>query len=267
MADANQWVRSLLLIGNVVNQSKSTGAALAASARPFATTHWSVVLAAGRNGSAQAQEALEKLCRVYWYPLYTFVRRSGLAPPDAQDLTQGFFLQLLKKKYLDSVDPQKGKFRSFLLASLKHYLANERDRAQAQKRGGDVALVSMDEQDAEGRYRLEPADEMTPEKLYERRWALTVIERTLARLREEYAALGREKLFEELKGHLTGEEGGPSYSEIGRHLGMTEGAVKVAAHRLRRDFREILRAEIADTVSSPGEIEEEIRHLFHALSP
>lgn len=249
-----------------MNQAGSREALFAVPARPFATTHWSVVLAACRDGSSQAQDALEKLCCIYWYPLYTFVRRSGLAPPDAQDLTQGFFLQLLKKNYLGAVDPQKGKFRSFLLASLKHYLANERDRAQAQKRGQGFTLVSMDEQDAEGRYRLEPADAMTPEKLYERRWSLTVLDRTLSRLREEYAVLGREILFEELKDRLTGEAAGPSYSEIGRHLGMTEGAVKGAAHRLRRNFRKILRAEIADTVSSPGEIEEEIRYLFHVLS-
>jgi RNA polymerase sigma factor (sigma-70 family) len=236
------------------------------SARAFASTHWSLVLAAGKDGSPDARAALEKLCRLYWYPLYSFVRLSGYAPLDAQDLTQGFFLQLLQKNYLDAVDPRKGKFRSFLLASLKHYLSNERDRARAQKRGGGQVPISIDEQDAEGRYRLEPVAQMTPEKLYERRWALTVLDQTLARLREEYDSSGRSELFNKLKAGLTGEDPGLAHAEIGRQLGMSSGAVKVASHRLRRRFREILRAEIAETVASPDEIDEELRHLFQALS-
>jgi RNA polymerase sigma factor (sigma-70 family) len=221
---------------------------------------------AADTNSPEARTALDALCRRYWHPLYAFVRCNGFSPPDAQDLTQGFFLQLLKNRDLDAVDPRKGKFRSFLLASLKHYLANARDRARAQKRGGGVVPISIDEQDAEGRLRLEPADRMTPEKAYERRWALAVIDQALAKLREEYAAAGRLDLFEPLKAGLTGEEAGLAHAEIGRRLDMSPGAVKVAAHRLRRRFRDILRAEIADTVSQPGEIEEEIRHLYRALS-
>ena len=240
---------------------------IAGSARAFASTHWSLVLAAGYDSSPHARAALEKLCRIYWYPLYSFVRLNGSAPADAQDLTQGFFLQLLQSDFLEGVAPQKGKFRSFLLASLKHYLSNERDRARAQKRGGGQVPISIDEQDAEGRYRLEPVDHTTPEKLYERRWALTVLDRTFARLREEYAASGRIELFDKIKEELTGGETGFTQAEIGRQLGLTPGAVKVAAHRLRRRFREVLRAEIAETVARPEDIEEVLRHLFRALSP
>ena len=240
---------------------------IAQTARTFATTHWSLVLAAGRNTSSGGQAALEKLCRIYWYPLYSFVRFSGSAPADAQDLTQGFFLQLLKSNFLGAVSPRKGKFRSFLLASLKHYLSNERDRARALKRGGGRSPVSIDEQDAENRYRLEPIDRMTPEKLYERRWALTVLDLALARLKEEYASSGRLHLFDQLKEELTGGETCHSHAEIGRQLGMTPGAVKVAAHRLRKRYRECLRAEIANTLADPDEVDEEIRHLFQALNP
>ena len=247
--------------------SRESESEITGSARAFATTHWSLVLAAGQDSSPPARAALEQLCRLYWYPLYSFVRRSGSAPMDAQDLTQGFFLQLLQKNYLDAVDPRKGKFRSFLLASLKHYLSNERDRARAQKRGGGQIPISIDEQDAEGRYRLEPVDQMTPEKLYERRWALTVLDQTLACLRKEYDSSGRSELFNKLKAGLSGEDTGLAHAEIGRQLDMTPGAVKVAAHRLRRRFRKILRAKIAETVSSPDEVEEELRHLFQALSP
>mgnify|MGYP003590404874 CR=1 FL=1 len=240
---------------------------IAESARAFATTHWSLIArAAVQDRSPGARTALETLCRLYWYPLYSFVRLSGSPPADAQDLAQGFFLQLLKTNFLNDVAPQKGKFRSFLLASLKHYLANERDRARAQKRGGGQIPISIDEQDAEGRYRLEPIDQMTPEKLYERRWALTVLDRTLARLREDYAASGRMALFNGLKEDLAGGERALTHAEIGRQLNMTPGAVKVAAHRLRKRFRDFLRTEIAATVSSPDEIEEELRHLFRVLS-
>lgn len=233
--------------------------------QPFAATHWSLVLAAGRDSTPAARAALEKLCRTYWPPLYSFVRRSGHAPADAQDLTQGFFLQLLQRDFLDGVDPRKGKFRSFLLASLRHYLSNERDRDRAQKRGGGLAPVSIDAQDAEGRYLHEPADPLTPEKLYERRWALTVLDQALARLQNEYAASGRGAIFEKLKGELTNTAERPPHAEIGRDLGLTPGAVKVAAHRLRQRFGEMLRAEIAETVARPEDIEEEIQHLFQAL--
>lgn len=230
-------------------------------ARQFVTTRWSVVLAAGRD-STQAHDALEHLCRVYWYPLYAYVRRQGHSPEDAQDLTQSFFAKLIAKHYLGDVDRSKGKFRSFLLASLKHFLANEWDKARAQKRGGGQTVVSLD---AETRYGLEPSDEASADKIYERRWALTLLDEVLKRLRDEYAADRKGKLFEELKETLTAGKSEVGYAEIGMRLGMSEGAVKVAVHRLRQRYRDLLRAEVAETVASPEEVDEEIRALFAAV--
>jgi RNA polymerase sigma-70 factor (ECF subfamily) len=230
----------------------------------FATTRWSVVLRAGA-GSAAADDALAKLCRAYWYPLYAFVRRQGHGPHDAQDLTQGFFARLLEKKDLAAVDRSKGKFRSFLLAAMKHYLANEWDRAHAQKRGGGLALISIDDAEAEGRYAHEAAEQRTPEQLFDRRWALTLLDQVLARLEDEMACAGKRAIFDALKFALTGASAAP-YEEIARHLGTTEGALKVAIHRLRDRYRTLLREEIAETVGSAAEVDEELRHLFAALS-
>jgi RNA polymerase sigma-70 factor (ECF subfamily) len=239
---------------------------LSPEARQFNTTHWSVVLSAGRSESTRAQESLAQLCKVYWYPLYAFVRRQGYGPDDAKDLTQEFFARLISKKYLDDVDRSKGKFRSFLLASLKHFLANEWDKAQAQKRGGGQVFIPLDAHSAETRYRLEPSHEMTAEKIYERRWALTILEEVLKYLREEYVREGKVKLFEELKDVLAGASDSASYAEIAGKIGMTEGAVKVAVHRMRHRYRALLRAEIANTVENPAEIDDELRHLFEVLS-
>lgn len=233
--------------------------------RQFATTRWSVVLAAGESGSAGSREALAKLCETYWYPLYAFARRWGHTADEAQDLTQEFFTRLLEKHYLGDVRPERGRFRSFLLASLKHFLLNERDRVLAQKRGGGHAPIPLEIDTAEGRYRLEPPDTATPERIYERRWALTLLDRVLARLRDEYEGSNRGRLFEALKGFLTGQSATPKYAEVGTALDMTEGAVKVAVHRLRRRFGELLRDEIADTVADPADIEDEIRYLFKVL--
>jgi RNA polymerase sigma-70 factor (ECF subfamily) len=235
-------------------------------ARQFVTTRWTIVLTAGRTDTTQAQVALEKLCQTYWYPLYAYVRRQGHSPEDAQDLTQEFFARFIKKHYLGDVDRSKGKFRSFLLASLKHFLANEWDKSRAQKRGGSHTFIALDAQTAESRYHLEPVDAMTADKIYERRWALTLLDEVLKRLRQEYAAEGKGKLFDRLKETLTGERSTIPYVQIGTQLGMTEGAVKVAVHRLRQHYRETLRAEIAETVASPVEVEEELRHLFAVLS-
>jgi RNA polymerase sigma factor (sigma-70 family) len=231
-------------------------------ARQFVTTRWTIVLTAGRTDT-QAHAALEKLCQTYWYTLYAYVRRQGHSPEDAQDLTQEFFTKLIAKNYVRDVDRSKGKFRSFLLASLKHFLANEWDKSRAQKRGGGQTIVSLD---AETRYRLEPADVVSADKIFERRWALTLLDEVLKRLRDEYAADGKVKLFEQLKETLTGERGTIPYAKLGDRLGMTEGAVKVAVHRLRQRYRETLRAEIAETVSGPEEVDEELRHLYAALS-
>ncbi len=233
--------------------------------RQFATTRWSVVLAAGERDTPGSREALARLCETYWYPLYAFARRWGHTADEAQELTQEFFSRLLEKHYLGDVRPERGRFRSFLLASLKHFLLNERDRALAQKRGGGQAPIPLEIDTAEGRYRLEPVETTTPETVFERRWALTLLERVLQRLGDEYAETGRAQLFDALKGLLTGQSDAPKYAEIGAALGMSDGAVKVAVHRLRRRFGELLRDEIADTVSDPAEIDDEIRYLFKVL--
>ncbi|MGA2179702.1 MAG: sigma-70 family RNA polymerase sigma factor [Verrucomicrobiota bacterium] len=232
----------------------------------FVTTHWSLVVSAGRNDTPNARNALEKLCRTYWFPIYAFVRRHGHGPHDAQDLTQEFFARLLEKKSLAGVDPAKGRFRSFLLASLKHFLANEWDKAKAQKRGGGQVMIPLDTKSAENSGGFEPADNLTAEKIFERRWALTLLEQVLRRLRAEYVRDDREKLFEQLKPTLTETSRTVACAEIATRLGTSEGAVKVAVHRLRQRYREVLRAEIADTIASPGEVEDEIRNLFAALA-
>lgn len=231
----------------------------------FQTTHWSLVLAAGHESSSDAQDALARLCRVYWYPLYTYVRRQVGNVHDAQDLTQGFFARFLEKEYLQDVDRQRGKFRSFLLASLKHYLANQREHARAQKRGGGRPCLSLDFEDAETRYRLEPADTMTPERLFERRWALTLLEQTVKRLEQEFRDAGKNDLFESLKPFLTADSDAPSQREVAARLGMSEGAVKAAAHRLRNRYRAVLREEIAQTVAGPEEVAQELNDLFKSI--
>ena len=230
------------------------------------TTHWSLVVSAGGNDTTHARNALEKLCRAYWFPIYAFVRRQGHSPHDAQDLTQGFFARLLGKKYLAGADPVKGRFRSFLLASLKHFLANEWDKTRAQKRGGGQILIPIDVATAETSCGIDPADNVTAEKIFERRWALTLLEQVLRRLRAEYVSDGRGNLFEQLKPTLTEASRSVRYAEIAAQMGTSEGAVKAAVHRLRLRYREVLRAEIADTVAGPGEVEDEIRNLFAALA-
>ena len=232
----------------------------------FVTTHWSMVLAAGHNHSTQAHGALARLCKIYWHPLYVYVRRLGHPPHDAQDLTQEFFARLLEKNYLAHADQSRGRFRSFLLAALKHFLANEWDKANAQKRGGGQLPIPIDLGVAETSCRFEPADNATAEKIYARRWALTLLDQVLRRLRREYDETGREKLFEHLKPTLTEASRTVRYAEIAHQLGTSEGAVKVAVHRLRQRYREVLQAEIAETVTSPEEVEDELRNLFAALA-
>jgi RNA polymerase sigma-70 factor (ECF subfamily) len=235
------------------------------AARQFATTRWSQVLAAGQAHTGDSREALARLCESYWYPLYAYVRRWGYDADQAQDLTQAFFATLLEKHYLRAADPTRGRFRSFLLASLKHFLSNERDRAGAAKRGGRTTVVPFEFENAEGRYIREPADNETPETVYERRWALTLLDRTLSRLRREYGAAGKQTLFARLEGHLTGDQEALPYADLCAELNMSEGAIKVAMHRLRRRFGALLRDEIGETVSDPNEVDDEIRELFRAL--
>ncbi len=233
----------------------------------FATTHWSVVLSARERGSPKSLEALETLCRAYWYPLYAYVRRRGRNAEDAQDLTQSFFARLLEKDYLQSVAREKGKFRTFLLVALQRFLANEWDRQHAQKRGGYAPVVSIDQELAESRFAAELSHTDQPDVLFDRQWAVTLLERTMARLQKEYVASGRAKLFEQLQGTLARDELALPYAEIAARLKLTEGAVRMAMHRVRARYREILREEIANTVASPEEVEEEIRHLFSAFGP
>jgi RNA polymerase sigma factor (sigma-70 family) len=231
----------------------------------FATTHWSLVRAAGGPSSAEAKAALEALCEAYWYPLYAFIRRRGHGPEEVRDLTQAFFATFLEKRFLHAADCRRGRFRSFLMATCANFLGKELERGRALKRGGGRRTFSLDFEAAEGRYLREPADEMTPERLYERRWAMTLLDRVVTRLGEEYALAGKSPLFGRLRGTLTGDHGSATYREIGEELGMTEGAVKVAAHRVRRRFRELLREEISRVVSAPEEIDDEIRLLFEAV--
>jgi RNA polymerase sigma-70 factor (ECF subfamily) len=237
-----------------------------AAAGRFASTRWSLVVAAGQRDLPESQEALASLCRLYWYPLYAYARRRLPRPEDAQDLTQEFFAWLLAGNCLQRADRSRGRFRSFLLAAFQHFLAHERERASAQKRGGGRKVLSLDFLSGERRYQCEPGHEATPETLYERGWALTLLEETLARLREEQVVAGKERLFERLKGTLTGADAVRPYAELAAELGMSAEAVKVAAHRLRRRYGELLRAEIAQTVTTPEEIDDELRDLFAAVS-
>jgi RNA polymerase sigma factor (sigma-70 family) len=232
----------------------------------FTTTHWSVVLAAGQAASPQSEAALEKLCRAYWYPLYAYVRRQGHSPHDAQDLTQGFFALLLEKNYVGLADREKGKFRSFLLSAVNHYLGDQRDRANALKRGGGKVIISLEEQAAEGRWSQEPATNLSPEKEYEKLWAVTVLQQALIHLRNESYEAGRDKPFEELKMFLEGEARPGDYAAVAAKLGMTPNSVAVTVHRLRQRYRELVRAEIANTVSTADEIDDELRHLFAVLA-
>lgn len=231
----------------------------------FMTTRWSVVLAAQGSDSIHAGTALSNLCESYWYPLYAFIRRRGHASHDAQDLTQAFFEKLLEKNYLASVARERGKFRTFLLASLKHFLANEWDKGQAAKRGGGKLLISLDDTEAEARYILEPAEHLSADKLYERRWALTLLDQVLERLRNEMISAGKEDHFEALKACLTRGKGEQSFASIGDQLGISEGTARVAAHRLRKRYRDLLREEIAQTVADESDVDDEIRYLISVL--
>lgn len=232
----------------------------------FSTTHWSMVLAAGDFASAGSRDALERLCRTYWFPLYTYLRRRGYDTHQAEDCTQAFFAGLLERGSLGRASPERGKFRSFLLSSLNYFLADERDRAGAQKRGGGKDIVSLDIEDAETRYRLEPAHDLTPEKLFERSWSLTVLGNAMARLKTEFTKAGKLHTFECLKLHLPAGRGPASYETVAAKLGMSEAAVKAAVHRLRHRYRQLVRDEIAQTVSTPDQVDEEIRDLFAALA-
>lgn len=231
----------------------------------FATTHWSVVLAAQDAQSPRSAEALERLCRQYWPPVYAFIRRRGHGPDDAQDLTQEFFARLLEKNYLQAADAARGKFRTLLLTAVTRFLINERERERAQKRGGGAVHFTLEPDHAEQGYRVEPADPATPETVYERRWAETLLDTVLGRLRSEFEADGERERFEVLKPFLAAEHQVPSGAEVAARLGLSETAVYSVVHRLRRRYGELLREEVAHTVARPEEIEDELRHLVRVL--
>ncbi len=231
----------------------------------FQTTHWSVVLNAGQVDPSAAHEALARLCKDYWPPLYTYVRSVGNSAMDAEDLTQAFFARLMEKNWLAQADPEKGRFRCFLLGALKNFLANEWRRSQAVKRGGGKAVVSLDDT-AELSYAAATASDLTPEKLYQRRWALELFERALNRLRDQYSVLGKGTLYDALKDYLSVEVPDGVYAKLGAQLQMSPGAVAAAVHRLRQRYRELVREEIAQTVARPEDIEDEVRALIEALS-
>ena len=231
----------------------------------FATTHWSVVLSAGQTNSSHASEALEKLCRAYWPPLYSYVRRQGQGPEEAQDLTQAFFAKLLQKNFWARADPQKGRFRSFLLTALRHFLADERDRGRTAKRGGGLSFISLDEKATEERYLEGLGQNLSGEQQFDRQWAATVLEQARAKLREECVADHKGDLFGKVESLLSGEKGEASYADVAAALKMSEGAIKVAVHRLRQRYGELVRAEIAHTVATPEEADEELHYLFSVL--
>lgn len=231
----------------------------------FVTTHWSLVLSAGRSDSTRAQNALAQLCQTYWYPLYAYARARGHPREDAQDLTQEFFARLLAHDWVGKADRAKGRFRSFLLTAMKRFMADEWDKARAQKRGGGAPLLPLPFDTAETRWCREPADQLTPEDCFERRWVMTLLKEVLQRLRSEYEQEGNAALFSEINPCLVGERAALPYAELAGKLNLSESAVKSAVHRLRRRYRKLLRTEIAQTVTAPGEVDEELRHLFAVL--
>lgn len=250
------------MTGNESTSPDST----AARADVFVTTRWTLVLTAGHKSSPQSDRALAELCQTYWFPLYAYVRRQGKTKEDAEDLVQEFFARFLEKNYLDGLRAERGKFRAFLLASLKHFLANEWDKASRQKRGGGVLHLSLDWQSADERYQLEPRDSTSPDRLFDREWALALLERVIRRLGDECRRDGKDQLFEQARQFLMVGEQAIPYADAARALGTDEGAVRVAVHRLRKRYRELLREEIAQTLNDPAQVQEELRSLRAALA-
>ncbi|RBP43648.1 RNA polymerase sigma-70 factor (ECF subfamily) [Roseimicrobium gellanilyticum] len=232
----------------------------------FATTRWTLVLAAGQRSTPESEVALEELCRTYWYPLYAYVRRRGHAKEDAEDLTQAFFARLLEKNSLQGLSSERGKFRAFLLAALKHFLANEWDRASRQKRGGGAVHLSLDWESGDERYQCDVVDTLSPDLQYDRAWAVTLLDRVVARLREEHMAEQKTELFDALKPFLTMEKGAIPYIEVASTMQMSEGAARVSVHRLRLRYREILREEIAQTLADPSTVADEMQALFASFA-
>ena len=246
--------------------SEASTSASTAPGDVFATTHWTIVLAAGQRSTPQSDHALEELCQTYWFPLYAYVRRRGHTREDAEDLTQAFFARFLTKNYLDGLSAERGRFRAFLLASLKHFLANEWDKSQRQKRGGSVPHLSLDWQTADTRFQIATTTEPSPDKAFDREWAVALLAKVIERLQTECAAEGKAKLFEQLKIFLTAGRGELSAAAAAQKLGLDETAVRVAVHRLRKRYRQLLRDEIAQTLANAVDVDEEMRALFGAFS-
>ena len=236
------------------------------AAKQFVTTHWSVVIAAGEEGSEKASAALARLCQTYWFPVYAFIRKRGHSPEQAQDFTQEFFAGFLEKNYIARAARERGRFRVFLMTSVQNFLHNQQDRAQAQKRGGGQTVLSLDYKDAEERYHFEPVEQSDPAKLFEQQWAAMLLETVLARLRDEFGVEGRASLFEHLQAHLWGDADSIPYPKLAEKCGLAASNVKTIAHRLRQRYREVLREEIAQTVAKPGEVDDEIRYLMRIVS-
>jgi len=251
--------------GTTTDSSTASAQGEAGRGSVFVTTHWSMVLSAGENDGTRSQNALAQLCQTYWYPLYAYARGRGHSREDAQDLTQEFFARLLAHDWVGKADRAKGRFRSFLLTAMKRFMADEWDKARAQKRGGGARLLPLPFDAAETRWSREPADQLTPEESFERRWVMTLLEEVLKRLRREYEEEGNAGLFSEINPCLVGERASLPYAELARKLGSSESGVKSAVHRLRRRYRKLLRDEIAQTVAGPEEVDEELRHLFAVL--
>jgi RNA polymerase sigma-70 factor (ECF subfamily) len=249
----------------VILMVREDGSGRGAGGGWFSTTHWSVVLAAGEQSSSRAQAALEQLCDTYWFPLYAYVRRQGRIPEDAQDLTQEFFARFLNQDHLGRANPQRGRFRTFLLSSYQNFLRQEWQRNRAQKRGGDGFAISWDEESAEARYQLEISPQLTPDQVFDQRWAMALFRNALARLQQEAVDKGRSAQFEQLKEFLSAEPGEGKYAEIATCLGMSAGAVAVAVHRLRQRYGELVREEVAHTVTTPTEVDEEMRYLIKLI--
>ena len=235
------------------------------AAMQFHTTHWSVVLAAGEAGTEQATTALARLCQTYWFPVYAFIRKRGNSPEEAQDFTQEFFASFLEKNYVAKAARDRGRFRVFLMSSVENFLYNQYDRANAQKRGGGQKLISLDCEDAEERYQMEPVEEADPARVYEQEWAATLLETVLNRLRNEFGAEGRAGLFDDLQAHLWGEAETIPYPQLAEKFGLSAGNVKTIAHRLRERYREVLREEISQTVAKPGDVDDEIQYLMRIV--
>ena len=249
-----------------MDSTKTEATAGAAGGGEFCTTHWSVVLQAGQDDSTQSARALEQLCQTYWLPLYAFARRSGLPEADAKDATQDFFAHLLAKALFAQADPDRGRFRSFLITSFKNHIGQQRVRANAQKRGGGIPLISLDETVAEDRYQHEPADHRSPDRLFDQRWAITVVETVFARLKAEWDRAGKNSQFAAMKPWLTGDASGSSFAQLGAQLGVSAGAARTAVHRLRQRYHELFQAEVLQTVTSKAELQEELRHILAALA-